>query len=129
MNRSDRKRKLIAEGRVWRAEVLHSKEVVREGLRPDSMARRVLGQVAVAGLAALRAKGGIAGIAGLPGINFGAVLPLVVSGVTALAKRQTLIKPALRGAAIAGAAAAIAAFLFRRRKKQAGETETTASGI
>jgi hypothetical protein len=124
MNRSDRKRKLIAEGRVWRAEVLHSKEVVREGLRPDSMARRVLSQVAVMGVAALRAKGGIGR---LPGINLGTVLPLVVSGVTALAKRKTLLKPALRGAAIAGAVAAAAAFLFRRRKKRADDMETTAS--
>lgn len=124
MNTADRKRQLIAEGRIWRAEVLHSKEVVREGLRPDSMARRVLGQVAVAGLAALRAKGGIAG---LPGINLGTILPLVVSGVSALAKRKTLVRPALRGAAIAGAAAAVAAFLFRRGKKPAGDMETPAS--
>lgn len=125
MNRSDRKRKLIAEGRVWRAEVLHSKEAVREGLRPDSMAHRVLGQVAVAGLAVLRAKSG-AGL-GLPGINLGTILPLVVSGVSALAKRKTLVRPALRGAAIAGAAAAVAAFLFRRGKKPAGDMETPAS--
>lgn len=124
MKTADRKRQLIAEGRVWRTEVLHSKEIVREGLRPDSMARRVLSQVAVAGLAALRAKGGIGG---LPGISLGTILPLVVSGVSALSKRKALIRPALRGAAIAGAAAAVAAFLFRRRKKPADDMETTAS--
>ena len=125
MNTADRKRQLIAEGRIWRAEVLHSKEVVREGLRPDSMARRVLGQVAIAGLAALRAKGGI----GLGSINLATVLPIVLSGVSALARNKSLVKPALRGAVIAGAVAAAARFLFRRRKAETpqDELETIAS--
>ena len=128
MNNADRKRQLIAEGRVWRAEVVHSKEVLREGLRPDSMARRLLSQVAVAGLAALRAKGSIGGI-GLPGLSLGTVLPLVVSGVSALARRKALVKPVVRGAAIAGAVAAVTALLFRRRKARADDTETIASDV
>jgi hypothetical protein len=123
MNNADRKRKLIAEGRIWRAEVLHAKEAVQEGLRPDSMARRVLGQAAVAGLALLRGKIGFAPA----GINVGTLLPLVVSGVSALARRKALVKPVLRGAAIAGTVAAAAAFLFLRRKPRADDMETTAS--
>jgi hypothetical protein len=123
MNNADRKRKLIAEGRIWRAEVLHAKEAVQEGLRPDSMARRVLGQAAVAGLALLRRKIGFAPA----GINVGTLLPLVVSGVSALARRKALVKPVLRGAAIAGTVAAAAAFLFLRRKPRADDMETTAS--
>ena len=123
MNNADRKRKLIAERRIWRAEVLHAKEAVQEGLRPDSMARRVLGQAAIAGLALLRGKVGLS----LAGINVGTLLPLVVSGVSALARRKALVKPVLRGAALAGTVAAAAAFLFRRRKSRVDDMETTAS--
>lgn len=114
MNNADRKRQLIAQGRIYRAEVTHAKEVLQDGLRPESMTRRIMGQVALAGLAALRTKRGI----GLPGLHLGTVLPLVISGVSALAKRKTLFKPLLKSTAVAGAVAGIVALLARRKRAQ-----------
>ena len=113
MNNVDRKRQLIAQGRIYRAEVMHAKEVVREGLRPESITRRVVGQIALTGLAALRARGGI----GLPGLNLATVLPLVASSVSALARRKNLLKPLLKSTAVAGTVAGIVALLARRKKR------------
>ena len=114
MNNADRKRQLIAQGRIYRAEVMHAKEVVGEGLRPESMTRRIMSQVALTGLAALRARSGI----GLPGLNLGTALPLVLRGVSVLAKRKTLIKPLLKSTVIAGTVAGIIALLVRRKRGQ-----------
>jgi len=117
MNNADRKRQLIAQGRIYRAEVMHEKEAVREGLHPESMTRRIMSQVALAGLAALRARSGI----GLPGLNLGTALPVVIRGVSMLAKRKALIKPLLKSTAIAGTAAGIIALLAFRKKRQTAD--------
>lgn len=123
MNNADRKRQLIAQGRIYRAEVMHAKEVVQEGLHPESMTRRIMSQVALAGLAALRARSGIA----LPGLNLGTALPLVLRGVSMLAKRKTLIKPLLKSTVVAGTVAGIIALLARGKKGQTASDDNLAA--
>lgn len=112
MNRQDRKRQLIAQGAVYRAEILLAKQAAEDSLRPDTLARSVLHQAAAALIAAFR--GG--NIAGLPGMNLQTVLPIVMGGISALSKRKSLLKAVVRGTAVAGAAAGIVALVARRKK-------------
>lgn len=112
MNRQDRKRQLIAQGAVYRAEILLAKQAAEDSLRPDTLARSVLHQAAAALIAAFRSGN----IAGLPGMNLQTVLPIVMGGISALSKRKSLLKAVVRGTAVAGAAAGIVALVARRKK-------------
>lgn len=112
MNTADRKKQLIAQGRVYRAEVVVAKEEVRSGMRPDSMATAALNQVALIALAAFRNKVGGAGI------NLAALLPLAASGVSALSKKKAVLKPVLRGVLVASAVAAAVALVVKKKRQQ-----------
>ena len=123
MNREDRKKQLIAQGAVYRAEVLLAKEFAEAGLRPDTLARSVLHQVAAAAIAAFRGGNG-----GVPGVNLHTLLPIVMGGISALSKRKSLLKIAVRGAAVAGTAAGVAAHVARWKKsKQARQEQDLSS--
>jgi len=120
MNREQRKRQLIAQGAIYRAEVLLAKQAAEESLRPDTLARSVLQQGAAAVIAAFR--GGIGGGSGaLPGVNLQTLLPLLMGGLSALSKRKSLLKTIVRGAAFAGTAASLAALVTRKKKAPAGQ--------
>lgn len=114
MNTADRKKQLIAQGRVYRAEVVVAKEEVRSGLRPDSIAAAALNQVALIALAAFRNRVGGAGI------NLATLLPLAASGVSALSKKKNVLKSVLRGVLVAGVVASVVA-LARKKKRQQPE--------
>lgn len=122
MNREDRKKQLIVQGAVYRAEVLLAKESAEAGLRPDTLARSVLHQVAAAAIGAFRG-----GNSGLPGVNLQTLLPIVMGGISALAKRKSLLKTAARGAAVAGAAAGVVALVSRWKKSKQDVPEQDAS--
>ncbi|HYD60359.1 MAG TPA: hypothetical protein VEC35_08390 [Noviherbaspirillum sp.] len=113
MNREDRKKQLIAQGAVYRAEVLLAKESAEASLRPDTLARSVLHQVTAAAIAAFRGGNG-----GLPGVNLQTLLPIVMGGISALSKRKSLLKTAMRGAAMAGTAAGVVALVSRWKKSK-----------
>ena len=112
MNTADRKKQLIAQGRVHRAEVVVAKEEVRSGMRPHSMASAALNQVALIALAAFRNR-----VSGA-GINLAALLPLAASGVSALSKKKAVLKPVLRGVLVAGTLAAAVALVTKKKKQQ-----------
>ncbi|RZI44305.1 hypothetical protein EGT07_02450 [Herbaspirillum sp. HC18] len=114
MNREDRKKQLIAQGAVYRAEVLLAREAAEASLRPDSIARSVLQQAAILAIAVIRNRN----IAGLPGLNLQTLLPLVMTGVSALSRHRSLLKTILRGAALAGTAAGVAALVAKKKKRQ-----------
>jgi hypothetical protein len=116
MNREDRKKQLIAQGAVYRAEVLLARQATEASLRPDSLARGILQQAAVMAIAMIRNRN----VAGLPGMNLQTLLPIVMGGISALSKRKSLLKTIVRGAAIAGTAAGVAAIVSKKKKaKQA----------
>lgn len=119
MNREDRKRQLIAQGAVYRAEVLLAKQVAQDSLRPDTLARSVLHQAVGAAIAAFR--GG--NVAGLPGLNLQTLLPIVMGAVSALSKRKSLLKTVVRGAAVAGTVASIVAMVSRKKKPKPEHTD------
>ena len=112
MKREDRKRQLIAQGAVYRAEIVLAKQAAETSLRPDTLARSVMHQAAGALIGAFR--GG--NIGGLPGVNLQTLLPLVMGAISALSKRKSLLKTIVRGAAVAGTAAGLVAFVSRRKK-------------
>lgn len=104
MKPADRKKQLIAEGRLYRAELMIAKETVRAGLQPEALARNALTRLAVLAITAFRQRNGA-----LPaGLNVPALLPLVISGVSALARKKPWWKGALIAGAVAGTVALIA---------------------
>lgn len=118
MNRADRKKQLIAQGALYRAELLLAKEAAHASLQPDSLAKGAMQQIARTALAIFRRRNltGLAGLAGLAGGNLQMALPLVITGVSALAKRKHLLKPVLLAGAVAGVVALV------MKKKKAGHT-------
>jgi hypothetical protein len=122
LNPALRKKQLVAQGAMYRAEILAATEMTRAGLRPDSLARSALSQVVFSALAAFRGKG-LDGGAGPTdaGMRLQTVLPLVISGVSALLKLsgRSAAKPLLRAALVAGAAAAVGAAVYLSKKKMA----------
>ena len=120
MNREDRKKQLIAQGAVYRAEVLLAREAAEASLRPDTLARSIMHQAAVAVLAAFR--GGKD--AGLPGVNLQTLLPIVMGGISALSKRKALLKTIVRGTALAGTAAGVVALVAKKKKVKQDSAET-----
>lgn len=118
----ERKQALIAQGAAYRAGVLHSKRCASAGLRPEALARGLVGHIISAAAVAL--KGG-SSATGAPGLDLQTVLPLLASGATALSK-TSLPKPVTRGAAILGITGAVAAMLLKKRAARIAAAETDA---
>lgn len=112
MNREDRKRQLIAQGAVYRAEILLARHAAEDSLRPDTLARSVMHQAAGALIGAIRSGN----IGGLPGVNLQTILPIVMGAISALSKRKSLLKTIVRGAAVAGTAAGVVALVSRKKR-------------
>ncbi|HJV54295.1 MAG TPA: hypothetical protein VJ652_22715 [Noviherbaspirillum sp.] len=119
MTPADRKKQLIAEGRIYRAELMLAKETVRSGLQPETLARNALTRIALVALSVLRNRGST-----MPGLNLPALLPLAISGVSALAKRKSLLKATL----VAGVAASAVAFVAKIRRTSEPAQEQDPSG-
>jgi hypothetical protein len=107
---ADRKKQLIVQGAVYRAEIILAKEMTEASLRPDSIAKSILHQAALAAFSAFKNRGGN----GLPGLNVQTLLPLVITGISALAKRKSLAKPVLRGVLLASVVAGVVAFISKK---------------
>lgn len=119
---SDRKKQLIAQGVLYRAEILASRETLQESLQPESLARRILQRSMHVAIAAF--NGGFAGKSGQPGLPLQAFLPLLMRGASAVVKRKGL-RPVLRGVVVATALAGIGAFAFRGRKRMASDSHAS----
>lgn len=116
MNRADRKKYLIAQGAVYRAEIMLAKQDVHAGLQSQSLARSALQQVARVAFSFIGNKNN----AGLSGISLQTVLPLLTAAAAALTKRKPFFKTILRSTLIAAGAAGVAA-LFAKNKKSSSE--------
>jgi uncharacterized membrane protein len=109
-NSADRKKKLIAQGALYRVEVLHATQMTRASLRPDALARGAFHQLQGVALSMFSKKTGI----GL-GAGAQALLPLLLSAAPALLRKKSLWKPALRGTLVAAAIAAATVFLSKEK--------------
>lgn len=121
MNRADRKKYLIAQGAVYRAEILLAKQDVQAGLQSQSLARSALQQVARVAFSFIGNRSN----AGLPGISLQTVLPLLTAAASALTKRKPFFKTILRSTLMAAAAAGIAALLAKNKKSGFNSSSVT----
>jgi len=120
MKREDRKRQLIAQGAVYRAEVLLARQAAQDGLKPDTLARSILHQAAGAAFAAFRNRRA----SGDKAVNLQAWLPIVMGGISALSRRKPLLKTILRVMTVATTAAGLVAAMSKKKKpKQDGPDE------
>lgn len=112
MNRAERKKQLISQGALYRAQVVVARQFVHEGLEPRTFAKSALQQAAMTAFAAIGARSG----SGLSGLNLQAILPIATGLISALSKRKSLVKGVLRGAVVAGSVAGLVAFISRKRR-------------
>lgn len=105
MTHEERKRKVLAQGALYRLGVMEAREVVRESLSAESLAKGALSRVGrfaaslVGGGKTMRSIKSIAS-GGLGGVNLQSVTPLLVTGASLLSRRW-LRKPLLMGGVIA----------------------------
>lgn len=119
MNRAERKKQLIAQGALYRAQTMVARQFVRESLHPQVLARSALQQAALAVFSAIGKRNG----GGLPGMNLQTLLPLATGLYSALAKRKPLLKGVLRGALVAAAAAGVASLLLKKKTAARNATD------
>lgn len=105
----ERKRKLLAEGALFRIGIMQARGTVRANLNAESLAKgafnRIVGAVSSTFSGALSGKGG--------GPSLQSLSPLLIGGISLLSKRY-LRKPLLYGAVIS-AGGAFAYYLTRRK--------------
>ena len=119
MNRADRKKQLIAQGALHRAEIVLAQQAVHDSLHPDSLARSALRHLARGAASTFRKRKA----GGLP-IDLPTMLPLLISGISALAKAKPRVKKGAFGIAIAVAAAGIAVMFSKKKTATADMSET-----
>jgi len=105
MTHEERKRKILAQGALYRLGVMEAREVVRENLSAESLAKGALSRVGH--FAASLFGGGRAvqsikslGAGGLGSLNLQTVTPLLMTGASLLSRRW-LRKPLMMGGVIA----------------------------
>lgn len=112
MNAAERKKHLIAQGAIYRAEVMLSKHALQASLQPDALARGALQQLTLGVMSVFGKRGS----GGMPGFDLQTVLPIAITAFGALSKSKGLLKTLLRGVAVAGATAGAVALLSRRKR-------------
>lgn len=111
MNAAERKKHLIAQGAIYRAEVMLSKQALQASLQPDALARGALQQLTLGVMSVLGKRGGI------PRLDLQTVLPIAITALGALSKSKGMLKTLLRGVIVAGATAGAVALLSRRKRQ------------
>jgi uncharacterized YccA/Bax inhibitor family protein len=105
-----RKQELIAAGATYRKAVGEARQQVKTGLQGESLARKTIGQLALTAVAAFKSRKS----ASLMTSGARTLLPLLVSGISMLAKKKA-VKPAIRKVLVAGAVGTIIAVLAKRK--------------
>jgi hypothetical protein len=105
-----RKRELIAAGSAYRSAVGEARQQVKANLQVESLARKAMGQLALAAVAAFKSRKNPSLVAS----GARTLLPLLISGASMLSKK-TAAKPIVRKVVLAGVAGAAIAFLAKRK--------------
>jgi hypothetical protein len=106
-----RKKQLIAEGTVYRALVVQAKNDAYAGMRPDLLVKGAIEHAASTVLAAFRNGN----VVNMVGDHLPTILPLVVTGISAL-RKLSLPKPVIRGLLLAVVAGAVGTLVFKKMR-------------
>jgi hypothetical protein len=93
---ADQKKRLLAQCAAYRSGIGQARSVVQANLGAETLAKTAFTQLTHSAQAAFSNFSPLLQLKNLTGANVQALLPLVVSGVSLLARRS-LIKPILRG--------------------------------
>jgi hypothetical protein len=111
---AQRKKLLIAQGVMYRAGLTEAKNAVRANLQTDVLVKGSLSSLVTAASGAL---GHGFSLRNFREANFQTLLPLLISGVSLLVKKRSLIQPLSAVAVALTTAAAIAGFMFKKPKR------------
>ncbi|MFJ7567632.1 hypothetical protein ACIQW9_11810 [Herminiimonas sp. NPDC097707] len=114
---AQRKARLRLQCRAYRSGIGRARNTVRAHLGADEIAKTAIGLVSARAQSALANFSDLLDFRNMSGAKLQRLLPLIVSGVSLLARRS-LWRPILKGAAVAGTAAATVYFLSRKKAKK-----------
>ena len=109
---AQRKKLLIAQGKMYRLGITESQGVLRANLQPGVLAKSALNGLVTSASAAF---GHGFSLRNFSDANLQTILPLLVSAGSLLAKRRSLIKPLLIGAIALAATSAVARVMLRKK--------------
>ncbi|ABR91325.1 Hypothetical protein mma_3572 [Janthinobacterium sp. Marseille] len=112
---AQRKQRLLEQCKAYRVAIGEARDVVRENLGADAIAKTAIGLVSVRAQSAFASVSDLFDLKSLTGEKLRRLLPLVVSGVSLLSKRSVL-RPILRGALVVGSAGTALYFLSKKKK-------------
>ena len=133
MSHEERKRKILAQGALYRLGVMEAREVVRENLSAESLAKGALSRVGrfaaslfgggrtVQSIKSLKSLSG-----GLGNLNLQTVTPLLMTGASLLSRRW-LRKPLMMGGVIAAVGGLAYYFSQRGGSRDASDTLDSAA--
>ena len=107
---ADRKKMLVAQGALFRSEIIDAKEAARISLHPDSLAKGVFHHLMHTALNTFANRT----IPGLAGLDWERILPLAITGVSILSKTPAR-KKLMRGALVLGVASLVASLVLNRK--------------
>lgn len=116
---AQRKKMLIAQGASYRSAINESKVSVRENLHADVLAKSAVNHIAATASAAFDE------VFRLKNFNLGnlqIVLPVLLSGFSLLS-RKGLVRPLLRGTAVAAVIGTMGYFLFKKKAPRSAGPE------
>lgn len=114
---AQRKERLLLQCRAYRSGIGRARNTVRAHLGADEIAKTAIGLVSARAQSALANFSDLLDFRNMSSAKLQRLLPLIVSGVSLLARRS-LWRPILKGAAVAGTAAATVYFLSRKKAKK-----------
>ncbi|MGV3655011.1 MAG: hypothetical protein ACO1N5_12425 [Noviherbaspirillum sp.] len=109
LSAAERKKLLIAQGRLYRLGIIESREELAASLSMDNLAKAAVGQLSATGSAVLGQaldKGALAAGASV-------LWPLLASGASLLVRHRRRLRPSLRGTGALAAAATVAFLAYR----------------
>lgn len=130
MTHEERKRKVLAQGALYRLGVMEAREVVRHNLRPESLAKGALSRAAhfatsfFGGGKTLQSIKSLAAV-GLDGASLKSVTPLLLTGLS-LVPRRWLRKPLMYGGIISVVGGLV--YYFSQRSDGGDEAEEESAG-
>lgn len=110
---ADRKKSLIEEGKVYRTKIKQARHDLHGSLSAGMIAQNAVDHVTTAAFGAFNS---VFSVEGLKNGGWQKLVPIVLSGVTALSRRRGMLKPVLKGGAVLAGLATVAVLVFRNKK-------------